>query len=136
MIWDRNQPQAPPQYPMNYQNPYMPPRPTFPSQQVPGTSTNSSGLPNLSNLSMKNIQALIDKMGGIDGLVKMAGDIQKLYQSAQPIINLMSALLAKPSAIQSESTTAADAPVKKPKRKKRTGKSKNQGAARRKRRKG
>ncbi|MEW9668738.1 hypothetical protein ABLT31_07785 [Ammoniphilus sp. 3BR4] len=126
MIWDKNQPQMPPHYHMNFQNPYLPPRPNLPTQQLPGQS--SAGLP---NLSMKNIQAIIDRMGGIDGLVKMAGEIQKLYQTAQPIINLMAGLLAKPKG-DTESSFAASAPAKKPRKKKSTKKSRPKGKTRRK----
>ncbi len=115
MIWDRNQPQAPPQYPTNFQNPYMAPRPSFPPSQLPAPQST----PGLPNLSMQNIQALINKMGGVDGLIKMAGEIQKLYQTAQPIINLMAGLLAKPSSSESDSTSTSEPPVKRPKRKKR-----------------
>ncbi|RXT06281.1 hypothetical protein [Ammoniphilus sp. CFH 90114] len=124
MIWDKNQPQAPQQYPMNFQNPYMAPRPPLPSPQLPGQS--SGGLP---NLNMKNIQAIIDRMGGVDGLVKMAGEIQKLYQTAQPIINLMAGLLAKPKS--DTDSGVSEVPVKKRRRKKRTTNSRKKGRAKR-----
>lgn len=80
---------------------------------------------------MKNIQAIIDRMGGIDGLVKMAGEIQKLYQTAQPIINLMAGLLAKPKG-ETESSFAHHVPAKKRRRKKTTNKARKKGAAKRK----
>lgn len=130
MIWDRNHPQPPPQYPTNYQNPYMQPRPRIPTPPSPGSQNPLSGLP---NLSMENIQALINKMGGVEGLIKMAGEIQKLYQTAQPIINLMAGLLAKPST-SSDSTDSTANPAPKPRPKRRAAKKQSKGRPRKRKR--
>lgn len=98
-------PQLPAGYPNGAAGPYLPEgqyMPYFPGQPAPEPPGKAaSGL--LGNFNVGQIKQLIDRMGGIDGVLNTVGKVQKIVQSVQQIAPMLKLLLPKSAA-----KTAAD----------------------------
>src|SRR5690606_8615643 len=100
------QPAQAPGFPGGQTGPYLPEghyMPYFPVQPAAPAPPKTGGSGLFGNLNLGQIKQLIDRMGGIDGVLNTDGKVQKLVQSVQQMAPLLKLLLP-----ESAAKTAAD----------------------------
>lgn len=91
-------------------------------QQLPAVSQPSGGGSGLlGNFNLKDIKTVIDRMGGIDGIISTVGKVQKIVgsiQQMQPIIKMLLSLMPGKSKVNAD-TDEVEEEWSKPRRRRR-----------------